>query len=95
MGLWAYYSTYHRKDGADKRTKTMAQLSVSVQVNGTTYNYAADNLTVARSIVEDTIKLAQGAQVRANVWAYVDGTSVLLPNNVTELNVWNLELTNA
>lgn len=73
----------------------MSQLSVSVQVNGVTYNYAADNLSVARDIVTQTQALAPESQVRANVWAYVDGTSVLLPNNVTELNVWNIELANA
>jgi acylphosphatase len=73
----------------------MSQLSVSVSVNGVTYNYAADNLTTARSIVNGTIELAEGGQVRANVWAYVEGQAVLLPHNVTELNVWNLELANA
>jgi hypothetical protein len=72
-----------------QKEKTMSQLSVSVWVAGVTYNYAADNLTVARDIVKRTQELAEGSQVRANVWAYVDGQSVLLPHNVTELNVWN------
>lgn len=73
----------------------MSQLSVSVQVNGVTYNYAADNLTIARDIVTRTQELAPESQVRASVWAYVNGVSVLLPHNVTELNVWDIELANA
>lgn len=65
------------------------QLSVAVRVSGQTFNYAADTLEVAREIVANTQKLAQGQSVLANAWAYVDGQSVLLPYNVTQFKVPN------
>lgn len=73
----------------------MSQLSVSVQVSGVTYNYAADNAKVAREIVETTKSLAPEAQVRANVWGYQDGKSYLIPNIMLSINALNIEAANA
>jgi hypothetical protein len=67
----------------------MPQLSVAVRVNGTTFNYAADTLDVAREIVTNTQKLAEGSSVLANAWAHVDGQVILLPYDVTQFKVPN------
>ena len=84
-----YLSPSEQQGSPTTKGHTMSQLSVAVRVGGRTFNYAADTLEIAREIVSSTQKLAEGQSVLANVWAYVDGVSVLLPYNVTQFKVPN------